>query len=205
MSALSAFLTALPVWLVVVLAGLLPALEASTLVGLVVPGETAVLAGGVVAHTGAAPLWLVIAAAVIGAVVGDQVGFRLGRHYGPRLLTRFPRVAGSRSLDRAIRLVRRRGAVAVLLGRWAAALRALVPSVAGISGVSPVRFTVANLVGGAIWAAVVATVGYLAGASYGVLVHRLGLVGDVVLAAVVVLVLVWLVRDRLPGRWRSAT
>lgn len=190
-------LLGLPVWLVVALVALLPALEASTLVGLAIPGETAVLVGGAVAGAGAVPLWVVIAAAVLGAVVGDQVGYRLGRRYGMRLLTRLsPRIAGSASLDRATGLVRRRGALAVVLGRWAAVLRALVPGVAGMSGIAPVRFTVANVVGGTAWGSAVAVAGYLAGASYDVLARRLGLVGDVVLAVVLLAVAGWLLHGR---------
>ena len=194
-------LTVFPVWLVIALVALLPALEASTFVGLAVPGETAVVAGGVVAHGGAVPLWLVIASAAVGAVVGDQVGFRLGRRYGARLLGRLPaRVQSSASLQRAIGLVRRRGATAVFIGRWAAALRALVPGVAGLSGVAPLRFSVANVAGGTLWAGAVATAGYLAGASYGVLVHRLGIAGDAVLATVALSLAIGLLRHRTASR-----
>ena len=188
-------LHAAPVWLLIALVALLPALEASTLVGLVIPGETTVVAGGVAAHAGAVPLWLVIVAAVLGAVAGDQVGYRLGRRYGVGLLRRLPaRVARSRALERAIGMVRRRGATAVFLGRWAAALRALVPGVAGLSGVAPLRFSVANVAGGTLWASTVAVVGYLAGASYGVLVHRLGLAGDAMIVIVVLAVAVAMLR-----------
>ncbi|HEX5510944.1 MAG TPA: VTT domain-containing protein, partial [Actinomycetales bacterium] len=117
----------------------MPALEASSLIGLVFPGEIAVLVGGVVAHGGALPLWAVIAAGIAGAAIGDQIGYLVGRKYGPGLVKRLPeRVSRSGELDRAMGLVRRRGAVAVLLGRWAAALRALVPGVAGMSGIGRV-------------------------------------------------------------------
>lgn len=185
-------LLGLPPWLVVASVALLPALEASLLVGLVIPGETAVLAGGVVAHAGAVPLWVVILAAVCGAVLGDQIGYALGRWYGPRLLNRVPRrLRASGNLDRALRLVRRRGATAVVLGRWTAALRALIPGIAGMSGVSRRRFTIANTTGGALWAGTVAVAGYLAGASYAVLERRLGIGSEVLLAVTVVLVALW--------------
>lgn len=191
------WLVGLSPWAVVALVALLPALEASALVGLVVPGETAVLAGGVAAHAGMLPLWVVVLAAVGGAAAGDQVGYTLGRRYGPGLLQRLPaRLRDSGSLNQALSLVRRRGALAVVLGRWAAALRALVPGIAGMSGMSRRRFTVANITGGALWAGTVAVTGYLAGASYAALAQRLGVGSEVLLAAIVVLVVVWVVLAR---------
>lgn len=197
MSAILDAIASLPPALVLLLVFLLPALEAALFVGLVVPGETAVLIGGVVAHTGGLPLWTVIAAAVTGAAVGDQVGFHVGRRYGHALLERLPRrLSRPPDVERALSLIRRRGAMAVVLGRWAAALRALVPGLAGMSGMSQRTFTVANVAGGAVWATGVAVAGYLAGASYRVLERRLGLGSEIVLAVVVVLVVVAVVRAR---------
>ena len=189
-------LLALPPWLVVALVALLPSLEASMLLGVVIPGELAVLAGGVLAHEGVVPLWVVVLAAVGGAALGDQVGYTLGRRYGARLLAHLPRrVRDAGTVERALLLVRRRGAVAVVVGRWVAALRALVPGVAGMSGLGRRAFTVANLTGGALWAAAVAVAGYLAGASYTALERRLGLGSEALLAVIVVLMLGWLVQQ----------
>lgn len=197
MSAVFDALAALPPWLVLLLVFLLPAVEAALFVGLVVPGETAVLIGGVVAHAGGLPLWAVIGAAVTGAAVGDQVGYHVGRRYGQALLDRLPeRMRKSGDVERALALIRRRGAMAVVLGRWAAALRALVPGLAGMSGMTQARFTAANLAGGSLWAVTVAVAGYLAGASYRVLERRLGLGSEILLAAVVVTILVVVVRAR---------
>ncbi|MCF0094691.1 DedA family protein [Micromonospora sp. MH99] len=187
-------LVGLPPVVVLVLAFLLPALEASTFLGLVVPGEVAVLVGGVVAHSGRLPLWAVVVVALAGAVLGDQVGFLVGRRYGRRLLNRAPRrFVRSGEVRRAFDLIRRRGAAAVVFGRWAAALRALVPGLAGMSGIPRRTFTLANVAGGALWAAAVAVLGYLAGASYGLLERRLGLGGEVLLAvvALVIVARIW--------------
>lgn len=197
MSAIVDALAALPPWLVLLLVFLLPAVEAALFVGLVVPGETAVLIGGVVAHAGGLPLWAVIVAAVAGAAVGDQVGYHVGRRYGQALLDRLPeRMRKSGDVERALALIRRRGAMAVVLGRWAAALRALVPGLAGMSGMPRGRFTAANLAGGSLWAATVAVAGYLAGASYRILERRLGLGSEILLALVVVAIVVVVVRAR---------
>lgn len=190
-------LVRLPAWLVLTLAFVLPALEASTFAGLVVPGEIAVLIGGVVAHDGALPLWSVVVAAVAGAVSGDQIGYLVGRRYGPRLTDRMPaRVRRSGDVDRALDLLRRRGAPAVALGRWVAVLRALVPGLAGMSGLRRVPFTVANVLGGALWATTVAVLGYLAGASYRALEHRLGLGSEILLGVLVLGGALWWWRAR---------
>jgi undecaprenyl-diphosphatase len=190
-------LVRLPAWLVLMLAFVLPALEASTFAGLVVPGEIAVLIGGVVAHGGALPLWAVVVAAIAGAVLGDQVGYLVGRRYGPRLTDRMPaRVRRSGDVGRALDLLRRRGAPAVALGRWVAVLRALVPGLAGMSGMRRLPFTAANLLGGALWATTVAVLGYLAGASYRALEHRLGLGGEILLGVLVLAGALWWWRAR---------
>ncbi|WP_405108169.1 DedA family protein [Micromonospora sp. NBC_01405] len=196
-----AVLVASPPALVLALVFLLPALEASTFLGLFVPGEVAVLVGGVLAHSGRLPLWAVAVAAVAGATLGDQTGYLIGRRYGRRLLSRMPRrLVRSGELRRALDLVRRRGAVAVVLGRWVAALRALVPGIAGLSGMPQGTFTLANVSGGGLWAVTVAVLGYLAGASYRLLERRLGLGGEALLALLVVLVAARLWRHRRAAR-----
>ncbi|WP_446210094.1 DedA family protein [Micromonospora sp. IBSANI012] len=194
-------LLALPPALVLALVFLLPALEASTFLGLLVPGEVAVLVGGVLAHEGRLPLWAVVVAALAGAALGDQVGYLVGRRYGRRLLARAPRrLVRSGQLRRALDLLRRRGAAAVVVGRWAAALRALVPGLAGLSGIPQRTFTLANLAGGALWAVAVGVLGYLAGASYQVVERRLGLGGEALLGALVVVVLARIWRYRRLAR-----
>lgn len=189
-------LLALPPALVLAAALVLPAVEASALVGLVVPGETAVFVGGLTAHAGHLPLWAVVAAASAGAVVGDQVGFRVGRRLGPRLLGRLPaRVRRDGRVDRAVALVGRRGGVAVLAGRWTAVLRALMPGLAGAGGMSARTFTVFNVLGGLTWAAAVSVLGFAAGAAYERVLTSIDRAGQIGLgAALLVGVLLLVVR-----------
>ncbi|GAB3057646.1 hypothetical protein GCM10027186_06240 [Micromonospora schwarzwaldensis] len=184
-----AVLVGLPPLLVLTLVIVLPALESSTLLGLVVPGETAILIGGLVAHGGALPLWAVVAGGAAGACLGDQVGYALGRRYGPSVLAHAPRVLRRRvDLERARRLVARRGAWAVVTGRWVAVLRTVVPLIAGTGGMRWPVFLRANLVGGLLWAAAVATLGYLGAASYRYLERELGIGEGALLALVGVVV-----------------
>jgi membrane-associated protein len=196
MTGLTGALAALPAWLLLLAVFLLPALEASTLLGVVVPGETAVLLGGVVAHQGGLPLELVMVAAALGAVAGDSVGYVVGARLGPKLGTR---TAGRRAeqLERTRDFVRRHGAPAVLLGRWVPVLRSLVPIIAGGGGLPYRRFAAFNVAGGAVWAVAVAALGFLAAAAYGKVAQYLGLAGGAVFVALALVGLgVVLVRRR---------
>lgn len=165
----------------------LPALEASVFLGVVFPGETAVILGGVLAFQGTVPLWAVITVAISGAVIGDQIGYWVGRKYGERLLRKVPdRLLSEARLARAQAYLRRLGAKGVILGRWTAALRALVPGLAGMARMPYRRFFVANLLGGAVWATGCALAGYLAGNSWRKVQSTLGTASLVILAIVVV-------------------
>lgn len=182
----------LPAWLIVFLVFLLPGLEASIFVGVVIPGEIGVFLGGVAAGRHDVALLAVILAACLGAVLGDQVGYWVGREYGVRLLRRIPdRILDEQRLENAQRYIRRTGARGVVLGRWTAALRALVPGLAGMSGMHYVRFAIANTVGGVGWAVAIVMIGYAAGDQWKHVQSLLGksssaLLGVIVVAAVAV-------------------
>ena len=181
----------LPGWLVLLLVFAFPALEASAFVGFVFPGEIAVILGGVAASRGTVPLWAVITAAVAGAIIGDSVGYLVGRRWGTHLLHgtlgRLPviRTHLDKHLDSARAYVQRRKGSAVFFGRFTAALRVLVPGLAGISEVHYPTFLVYNVAGGALWGSGFAVLGYLAGASYHRVEHIAGQAGLVLLGLIV--------------------
>jgi membrane-associated protein len=178
------------------LIGLLVFGEAALFVGFVLPGETAVLIGGVMASAGDVSLTGLLVLVVVAAVVGDSVGYEVGRHFGPRLLaTRLLSGHASR-LDGARRALRERGGWAVLLGRFTAFLRAVMPALAGLSRMPYRRFLVFNAAGGLVWGVGVVLLGYFAGSSYKKVESSLGKGTAVVTALVVVgAVLLW-VRTR---------
>src|SRR6266516_4777518 len=182
----------LPRWLVLALVFAFPALEASAFVGFVFPGEIAVILGGVVASQGRVPLWAVIAAAVSGAIIGDSVGYLIGRRWGTQLLHgtlgRLPIIRNDldEHLDSARAYVQRRKGSAVFFGRFTAALRVLVPGLAGMSDVHYPSFLLYNVAGGALWGTGFAVLGYLAGASYKHVEKIAGRVGLALLALIVV-------------------
>ena len=184
-----------PPWLALVLIFLLPAAEASIFVGLIFPGELVILLGGVLANQHKLPLWAVIVVGSAGAIIGDSIGYEVGRHYGDRLLDRLPRrLVKPEHLDRGRDLLRRRGGRAVFIGRFTAALRALVPGLAGTSRIPYRSFLFFNMAGGVAWVATTAIVGYLVGSSYRAAERRLSLISFGILATVLGVVLYRVVR-----------
>jgi undecaprenyl-diphosphatase len=194
-------LRALPPTLILVMAFLCPALEASTMLGVVFPGEIAILVAGAAAQAGALSLWAVVAVGVAGAVIGDAVGFGVGRRYGERLLACLPdRLVKPEAVRATSELLRRRGPIVVLIGRMTALLRALVPGLAGMSGLTWRKFLLYNVLGGVAWATAVAVLGYLAGASLAVVQEQLGMVSNIVLGVVVAACLVVWLRSHVRRR-----
>ncbi|MDP9222082.1 MAG: DedA family protein, partial [Actinomycetota bacterium] len=164
---LTDYVLALHGWAALAVVFAVPALEASTFLGIVFPGEIAVLLGGVLAFEHRVSLAAVLVAAICGAVIGDTVGYAVGRRYGRRLLEgSLARLVKRRHLDRAERHLAERGGKAVLFGRFTAALRVLVPGLAGMSGMPYRRFAVYNVAGAVAWATETALLGYLGGSSW---------------------------------------
>jgi membrane-associated protein len=189
-----------PVVLVAVFA--LPALEASTFAGIVVPGELTVVLGGVLAHAGRVPLWAVVAAGAAGAIAGDSIGYAVGRRVGARLLTHLPRrLVRPGNVERATALLRRLGGRAVFIGRFVTAFRALVPGLAGMAAVPYRTFAAYNAAGGLLWATGFALLGFMAGRAYRTAEHIAGQASLLLLAVIITTAAAAaLVRRRRQGR-----
>jgi membrane protein DedA with SNARE-associated domain len=175
--------------------------EAAIFVGFVLPGETAVILGGVLAASGRLSLGWLLVLVVCAAIVGDTVGYEVGKHLGPRVLRW--RVLGSQQerLDAARRGLRRRGGIAVFLGRFTAFLRAAMPALAGVSRRPYGRFLAWNAAGGIAWGVGVTLLGYFAGASYQKVQATLGKSSAVLLGVLVLAALVgWRLRRRAQRR-----
>lgn len=184
-------LTSVPSGVVYAAVFALPFLEASIFLGFVLPGETALVVGGVLAGQGKASLTLVLALAVLGAILGDAVGYGIGRRYGPGLqASRLGKVVGDQRWSTTASFLQRRGAPAVFFGRWTALLRALVPSAAGMAKLPYRTFAMWNALGGILWATACVLGGYAVGDVIGRYIAQGGyvLIGLVVLAVVVHLV-----------------
>jgi membrane protein DedA with SNARE-associated domain len=135
--------------------------------GVPVPGETALVIGAVLAGQGRLEPWLVALVGWLGAVLGDNTGYWIGRRYGRRLLAMrgFRRVYDERRIAVAERFFERWGALAVFAGRFVAILRIFAGPLAGMYHMPWRRFVIANATGGATWVAVVTTIGVLLGSN----------------------------------------
>jgi membrane-associated protein len=185
--------------------GLLVLAEDAVFVGFVVPGETAAILGGVAASRGNASVVLLSAIVVVGAIIGDNIGYVLGRRYGGRLLrTRILERRQGR-VERAQTFLSEHGGPAVLAGRYIAFLRAVIPFLAGTARLRYSRFLAYNVIGGVTWGVGSVLLGFLAGNSYQRIEKTLGPVTAAVVGLVVVIaVIVWMVRRHLRDRRKDA-
>ncbi len=169
--------------------------EAAVFLGFVLPGETAVLLGGFLASTGHVSAVALAVVVVVTAIVGDSVGYEVGRHFGPRMLESRPFRKHRKRVEGARAFLDGRGASAVFLGRFTAFLRAVVPGLAGLSGMRYRRFLAYNALGGVVWGVGCVVAGYLAGSSYQQVAQWLGRGGAAAAAAMALVALVvWRVR-----------
>jgi len=161
----------------------LPLLEASAFVGFVVPGEIGVLLGGVLANQHRVSLAAVLVLGISGAIIGDSIGYEVGRRYGERVLAKVPdRLLDEQRLRRAEESVRRLGGKAVFVGRFTTAARVLVPGLAGLARIPYARFLAFNVAGGALWATLFVLLGYAVGSQYPLVERNATVVGLALLA-----------------------
>ena len=186
-----------------VIAGGLAFAEAAVMVGLVLPGETALLVAGLAAHQQWIGLWPMVGVAVGSAILGDSVGYEIGRRVGPTLRSsRLGRRVSDARWQRADEFMRRYGGRAVLLGRFTAILRALVPGMAGMAGMPYLRaFLPWNFLGAVIWGGGCVLLGYGFSASLAAVGGYLTF-GSLALIAVPIAVFIVL---RVRGRRRDRT
>lgn len=186
--------------LVYVLVTVLVFVEDAVFVGFVLPAETAVLIGGVIADQGRVDVVILGALVVTAAIVGDSVGYEIGRRFGPRLLAMAILRRRGR-IDRARDLLRRRGGGAVFIGRFVAFFRAVMPALAGLSHMRYGKFLLYNALGGIVWGAGVVALGYYGAGSYRRVESDLGTATMIVVAVVVITGIGWRVHAH---RRRSA-
>jgi membrane protein DedA with SNARE-associated domain len=174
-------------WSALALVFVLPALESSVFLGFVVPGETAVVVGGFLAYEHKVSFPGVLAAAILGAIIGDSVGFWVGERWGDALLARLPkRLVRPEHVEQGKRMIHRLGGRAVFAGRWVSVLRALVPGLCGTSRMRYGTFLLWNAIGGVTWATGYILLGYLAGSAWQRVEHYTSVVSYSLFGAIAV-------------------
>ena len=188
--------------LILAVTGLLVFAEDAIFLGFVVPGETAAVLAGVGAGLGHVALPLSLTVVVVAAIVGDSVGYEVGRRFfGPRVLASGFLGRYQHRIERAQAFLRRRGGIAVFLGRFTAFFRAMMPALAGASRMPYRKFLLWNAIGGIVWGTLFVVVGYAAGASYHQVEKQVGRGVAVALVTIVVVALVaWRVREHRAKR-----
>jgi len=182
---------------------LVAALECAAFVGLLVPGESLMLATGFFAQQGLLDLDAVIVVGTLGAIVGDNIGYQLGCRLGREWLLRHGARFGLKPerLDKAEAFFARHGPKAVFFGRFVGFARALVPFVAGASRMRYRQFIVYNAIGAVLWTLGCVLLGYFLGASWQVAeqwISRTGLIIGGLLA--VAIIGIWIRRRRRGSR-----
>ncbi|HEX5188075.1 MAG TPA: DedA family protein [Streptosporangiaceae bacterium] len=185
-SGLTAALGHMSGWVAIVLIAVLVFGETAIFLGFVLPGEAAVVFGGVLASRGHLSLPVLIGVVVVTAVAGPLVGYEVGKRMGDRLFSsrRLRRVSGA--LDRARTTLRERGGMAVLGGRFLAIVRALMPAAAGAAQMPYRVFALHNVISGVIWGVGYSLLGYLAGSAYVVVERTVGAGLAIALAVLVI-------------------
>ena len=180
---------------------LLPAIIGLESMGIPSPGETALVAAAVLASQGKLQIWLVILIAACSAIVGDNIGYFLGRRLGREVLeAKGPfHTHRRKALAAGDRFFARHGAWTVFLGRWIALIRIATAWLAGINEMRFPQFFVWNAFGGITWAVTYGLVGYYGGHAAAHVLSQVGIGGAVVLAVFVVGFLLYIRFHREPG------
>jgi membrane protein DedA with SNARE-associated domain len=174
-------------------------LETGAFVGLIAPGETAIVLGGVVAAQGGVDLGPMLLVAWVAAALGDLASFLLGQRLGRRfVVARGPRLGiTAERLGQVETFFDRHGAKAILIGRFIGIVRAVAPFLAGASRMRLRAFLPWSLLGTALWASAFTLVGYAFNRSFASAAHALT---HGALAAAVLVTAVLIVRAYLRGR-----
>jgi membrane-associated protein len=177
----------------------LPAIIGLESMGIPSPGETALILAAVLASQGKLNIWLVILIATASAIVGDNLGYLLGRKLGRRVLTAPGPMQERRVevIDAGDRFFAKHGPKAVFIGRWIALVRFAVAWLAGIDHMHFRTFFIYNALGAITWATTFGLVGFYAGKAAADAITKYGVYAAVALVVLIVAFVVWRVlRER---------
>lgn len=162
------------------------AAESVAIIGTIVPGSVTMTAIGTLAGAGVIPLYATIFWAILGAMVGDSISYWLGHYFKTRLRRMWPFRNNPGVLEKGEKFVHKYGIMSIFIGRFVGPVRALVPLVAGMLGMRPLQFTLANIASAIGWAPAYMLPGILLGAA------SLELPPDIAVHVILVLFLLFL-------------
>jgi membrane-associated protein len=142
--------------------------ESGLLLGIIFPGDSLLFTAGLFAATSKFGLniFAVSSGAFLAAVLGAQVGYWIGKKYGPRLFSRpDSRIFKAEYVERSRTFFTKHGSKAIVLARFVPFVRTLAPPMAGMGDMDLKTFTIFNVVGAALWAVGVTMLGYVVGDS----------------------------------------
>jgi membrane-associated protein len=163
------------------------------------PGDSLVFAAGLLAGTSGAPLWLVVVVVAVAAIVGDSVGYAIGRRFGRGLFKDDARVFKTRYLERAEEFFARYGGAALVLARFVPIVRTFVPPAVGAARMPYGRFFFWNAIGGIGWAALFGVAGFYLG-SIPVVADNVEFIAVGIVVLSVVPIAIGLLRERARRR-----
>lgn len=164
--------------------------ETGLLIGFFLPGDTLLISAGLLIQQDKVnlELWFLIPLLILAAVLGDAVGFEIGKHTGPRLFKRpDSRFFKRDHLERAQRFYDRHGGKTIVAARFLAFIRTFAPTVAGAAGMPYYRFFAFNLLGAMLWVPSMTLLGYFFGKTIpaeSIDIFFIGLLGLMVVASV---------------------
>lgn len=143
---------------------LISAGESVAILGTLVPGTIMMTAIGALAGAGVIPLWPTIISAILGAIVGDGISYLIGHHFKARIRQMWPFRNNPSWLERGETFFHKHGGKSVFIGRFVGPVRALIPLIAGMLNMKPLRFYIANILSAIGWAPIYMLPGILLGA-----------------------------------------
>ena len=136
--------------------------ETGLLVGFFLPGDSLLITAGLLAANGTLNIWWLNGLLIVAAVVGDSVGYAIGRRLGPRLFTRQKSLLFNPAhIERTRRFYEKYGAKTIVIARFVPIVRTFAPVLAGVGGMEYRRFILYNVAGGVGWVVSMTWVGYL--------------------------------------------
>ena len=176
--------------------------ETGLLIGFFLPGDSLLITAGLVAATGTLNIWWLTVLLSIAAIVGDSVGYAIGRRLGPRLFTK-PKslLFNPAHIERTRVFYARHGAKTIVIARFVPIIRTFAPVVAGVGEMQYRKFVFYNVAGGIGWVVSMTWAGYLLGQAIPNINDHIHIVVAVVIVLSVIPIIVELVRER---RRRSA-